>query len=539
MTTPKKILLGVGIAFLLLLIAIIVAVPFLIDVDRHRPRIVAYIEERTGKPTQIGQLTLTIFPTLSIRVDNLVLGNPEGFPEGEFFRAQRIHAVLDRGALRRRQVVITSLEVNDPVINLLSERGKWNFENPPAPAPQPSATEEPEEPAFTFGVIERVSISGGQISAAKLASPTRPGPSYFEAANLSTELNQVNLNAFTNPQSALLAPSPAAGAVVVRSLTLPALIQTAHAQEARPQPAASGNLRADSLRFGSFAVSSVSTGVRMFPREVALDGLNFALYQGRASGDLSFDFSGANPAYAVAAKLTGVNVASLLEAFPEARGKMTGIMDGDITLKGVVTNSPDPLAGATGTGKLIIRDGNIPDLNLNQNLMRLARFTQFGPAEGDPASFSSISADLNIADQRIATQPLTVVGNGVELTAAGSLALAGEGNLAFDGVAKIAAGDNQVSALIANLSGATMEQGKLSLPFTLTGTLEKPNFRLRSATPANALRGIQSLLRGSQTSESTQAPTDAEGQPPSSEPEPTPQRPEDLIKSIPDLFRRR
>jgi len=512
MTTRKKVFIFAGVAFLLLLITLIVAIPFLIDVDRHRPRIAAYIEERTGKPAQIGQLTLTIFPALTIRVDDFVLGNPDGFPEGEFFRAARIYAELERSALRRRQVIIRSLEIDEPVIALLSDaRGKWNFENPPAASPQPSGTAESEEPAFTLGVIERVSITGGEISAAKLVPSGQPGPSYFEAANLATELVQVNLEAFTNPQAAALRPgldsAPVIPAVIPKTATTTfLLLPAAYAQDAQPQPAASGNLSADSLKFGSFAVSSLTTRVRIFPREVALDDLNFGLYGGRAAGGLSFDYSGANPAYAVKAKLTGVNVASMLESFPDARGKMTGTMDGDIDLKGVVTNSPDPLAGATGTGQLSIRDGNLPTLDLNQNLMRLARFTQLGPAEGDPSSFSSIATEFDIADQRIVTRPLTVIGNGVEITAAGSLALAGEGNVAYEGVAKVVAGDNQVSTLIANLSGATFEGGKLSFPFRLTGTLEKPNFRLRSATPGQALRGLQNLLGGSE-----QPP--AEGQP--------------------------
>jgi len=547
MTLRKKVFVFAGVSFLLLLIALIVAIPYLVDVDRHRPRIEAFIEEQTGKPATIGRLTLTVFPTLSIRVDDFVLGNPEGFPKGDFFRATRIYSELDRDALWDRRVIIRSLEINDPVISLLSTaQGKWNFENPPSPAApagpaapgsQPAAAADSSEPAFTLGVIERVSITGGQVTAAKLVSATEAAPSYFEAANLATELVQVNLNAFTAPQSAALSPAPPATVIPSersesRNLHFYSLLPVAYAQDTEPQPAASGTLTADSLRFGSFEVSSVTTRIRLFPREVSLDDLNFGLYQGRAAGGLSFDFSGRNPAYAVAAKLTGVNMASLLESFPSARGKMTGTMDGDIELNGVVTNSPDPLAGASGTGQLSIRDGNLPSLNLNQNLMQLARFTRLGPAEGDPSSFSSIAADFNIANQRIVTQQLHVVGNGVEITAAGSIAIAGAGNLGYEGVANVAAGDNPVGSLIANLSGATFADGKLSFPFTLTGTLDTPNFRLKSATPANTLRGIQRLLGGSQ-----QPP--AEGQPESqtqegqTQPRPSPG---DFVRGLTDIF---
>jgi len=279
------------------------------------------------------------------------------------------------------------------------------------------------------------------------------------------------------------------------------LLPVAYAQDAEypePQPAASGAFTADSVRFGVFAVSSVATRIRLFPRQVSLDDLSFGLYQGNASGGLSFDFSGRNPSYAVAARLTGVDIASLLDAFPGARGKMTGIMDGNFELNGVVTDSPGPLAGASGAGQLSIRDGTLPTLDLNQNLMRLARFTQLGPVAGDPSSFSAIESDFNIANQRITTEQSHVVGNGVEITAAGSIALAGTGNVGYEGTANVAAGNNEVGNLIASLSGATFADGKLSFPFTLTGTLENPNFRLRSATPPNILRGLRSLIGGAQ-----------------------------------------
>ena len=244
MTLRKKVFVFAGVAFLLLLMALIVAVPFLVDVDRHRPRIAAYIEEQTGKPARIGRLTLTIFPTLSVRVDDFVLGNPEGFPEGDFLRASRIYAELGLIELLRGRIGIQALEISDPVISLLSNtRGKWNFENPETPA-EPSAQSaspsdsegEPSEPAFTLGVIERIAITGGQLTAAKLVSPTETAPSYFEATNLAAELAQVDLNSFMDTEYTEL------------------------------RLAASGAFTSESLRFGAFAVSSVAARIRLFPR---------------------------------------------------------------------------------------------------------------------------------------------------------------------------------------------------------------------------------------------------------------------------------
>ncbi len=101
----------------------------LIDVDRYRPRVIAHIREETGKPAEIGRLTLTLFPTLSIRVDDFALGNPGAFPRGHVLKVRRIYAELDRDALWNRQILIKSLKLNDPVVHLLSDaRGRWNFD---------------------------------------------------------------------------------------------------------------------------------------------------------------------------------------------------------------------------------------------------------------------------------------------------------------------------------------------------------------------------------------------------------------------------
>ena len=134
MSKGKKIALGVVIVIVVLIVAAVVVVPMLIDIDRYRPRVIAHIQQETGKPAEIGKLALTIFPTLSIRVDDFALGNPPGFPEGYLIKTKRIYAVVARDALWDRRVVITSLELDEPVISLLSDvRGRWNFENPAKP----------------------------------------------------------------------------------------------------------------------------------------------------------------------------------------------------------------------------------------------------------------------------------------------------------------------------------------------------------------------------------------------------------------------
>jgi len=131
-----------------------------------------------------------------------------------------------------------------------------------------------------------------------------------------------------------------------------------------------------------------------------------------------------------------------------------------------------------------VRNGQLPTLRLNSNLMVLTRLSDVGPASGDPSSFSSVSADLTLANDRVTSRNIKIVGNGLGIEAAGVLALVGEGALEYEGVAEVSAAQNALTTMLAGLSGAKFADGKLSFPFTLGGTLDHPRFALK--TPAGA-----------------------------------------------------
>lgn len=522
MTTGKKVALGVLVFFLLLVVGFAIAVPMLLDVDRYRPLVAQHIEAQTGKPASIGRLALTFLPTLAIRVDDFSLGNPAGFPPGAFLKVRRVNVALDVGALWNRQILIKSLELDRPSLNLLSDvRGRWNFENPPNRRAGKTATT--DKPPFTLGVISKVSINGAELAAANLLPSGRLGPAFFEARGLSTGLEPVDLNAFAGSSSASRI-APASGAPE------PALARwwssIAYAAP-RSAPAAQGRLKADSLRFGTLEVTDVKTKLRLFPKQIYFDDLSFDLYGGRSTGALAVDISSADPRYSTHAQLSGVDVARLFAAFPAARGQMSGKMDGTVKLSGEVSHSPDPLAGMRGNGEVSVRNGQLPSLQLNRNLMTLARLTNLGPAAGDPSSFSSIAADFNIANDKISSQKITVVGNGVDVDGSGSVSLAGEGVLDYQGVARLAAAQNAVSNFLQGLTGATLENGKLTFPFNVAGTLSNPKFLIKSlgrGGQLNALKGLGTAGAGQQAGSS---------------PGQTPQQPADLVQGLAGLFKKK
>src|SRR4029077_11495679 len=109
----------VGIAAILLL-ALILVVTALVNVDRYRPQVISYLQEKTGKQDEIGRLALTFFP-VTIHIDHISVKNPAIIDTGYIVQVARINAEPSLGALLHRQVVIKSLVLEDPVLNLTSD----------------------------------------------------------------------------------------------------------------------------------------------------------------------------------------------------------------------------------------------------------------------------------------------------------------------------------------------------------------------------------------------------------------------------------
>jgi uncharacterized protein involved in outer membrane biogenesis len=430
----KTCLIMLGIAALLFLVLIFVG-PALIRMDRYRPQVISYLQGKTGKQVEIGRLGLTFFP-LSIQIDNFGVKNPPLFPAGYIFKAARIDAEFNLGALLRRRVAIRSLVLEDPVVNMTSDPdGPWNFENPQAKV---------SEGTLPLGVISRVQIKRGQLVASNLLPSDAQGPIFFEAHDISGELEQVNLIGIINPSSSSMDGQ--------------------------------GSLKTGLLRFGSVEVRNLESKMRLEARHVFFTDVKAEVYGGSAAGDLTFDLSGKNMNFRTNVRLSGINVAQLLAAFPNGGGKMTGKMEGDVKLGGEIAHSLRPLAGIHGAGHVTVRNGQVPSLKLNANLMKLAHFNDLGPAKNDPSAFNLITTDLELDNQRISSRVIDIDGYGVDVDGSGSVSVSGSDELNYRGLAEITTKEGFFTNTIARMSGAALVDGKLQFPFRIGGTIDNPIF---------------------------------------------------------------
>ncbi|MGH9352685.1 MAG: AsmA family protein [Terriglobia bacterium] len=450
------------------IVACVVVAPRLFQVDRYRPYVISLIEQKTGRHVEIGRLGLTVFPSITIRVDNLAISNPPGFPAGDWLRVNRINARLDAGALWHHQIVIHSLELTGPALSLLSDaHGRWNYEaqpsqrlaaDPPAgAAPQAENLRDPpagpaDPPLFSLQEISGVSLKDGSLAMANLTPNGEPGPPAVEAQGISTNLKNINLAAFANPHAA-----------------------------AADVPAATGELHLKSLGAGILRMENVTSAIQAAPTAIQLNNVKFDFYGGHGRANILLNLGAPVLQYTAQGELSGVNAGNLLANFPQARGQMTGTLESRFTFSGDSRSSPDPWSGKQGQGTLTVRKGRLPKLQLDKAMLNLARIAQMGPVSGDPSAFSVISLDWQLAHDSITTRNVHMDGNGMALEGSGTVDLTGAGRLNYQGVAEITAQKNALTNILADVSGATFARGKLGVPFTLEGTLAKPQFRLKTS----------------------------------------------------------
>jgi AsmA-like C-terminal region len=326
--------------------------------------------------------------------------------------------------------------LDNPVIHLISDPdGPWNFENPQA---------EGSRKAFPLGRIAVVQIKRGQVTASNLLPSDAPGPTLFEADDISSELAHVNLGGILNPSSSSVDGE--------------------------------GTLKAGRLRFGAVHATNVNAKVRLEARQVVFGNVTAAMYGGGVNGELVFKLSGKTPSFATRAQVHGFEVAHLVSAFGSGRRMITGKMAGDLTLTGEVEHSSHPLAGLRGVGHVMVRNGEVPSLELNANLMKLMHFNDLGPAKDNPSAFNLISTDLQLANLRIVSTKIDIDGYGVDIDGSGSVSVAGSDELNYNGVAQITTKQDFFTNTFARLSGATLVDGKLTFPFHIGGTIENPSF---------------------------------------------------------------
>ena len=170
--SPIVKIVGIAIA---VLIVIIIAIPFLINVNNFRPQIESNLGSALGRPVKVGNLSLSILSG-SVGADELSIADDPKFSPSPFIQAKKLEVGVEIFPLIfSKQLNVTKIVIDEPVIALLRDRdGVWNFSslgNQSAQTAKP-ADKSSSTPANLS--IAKLDLNDGTISLGSVPNKRKP-----------------------------------------------------------------------------------------------------------------------------------------------------------------------------------------------------------------------------------------------------------------------------------------------------------------------------------------------------------------------------
>ena len=155
-----KILLGLFVVLLL----VVLAVPYFVNVDRYRDTIADALAKQTGRKVTVGSIHARLFPGAGVTVAELHIGNPPGFPVGDLVGADEIRVNVALAPLLHGTIHVNSVDMVRPKLTLLTDSsGKNNYTfaaSDPSAAPAKSSD---SSSSMTLDQIDSINLTGAEI----------------------------------------------------------------------------------------------------------------------------------------------------------------------------------------------------------------------------------------------------------------------------------------------------------------------------------------------------------------------------------------
>jgi len=439
----------VSLLVLAAMVAVILLLPFFLDVDRFRPQIVSILEKETGRRVQIGKIRARFFPSVGLVVEEVRIGHPAAFAEGDFLSADAVRANLAWGPLFRRELQFSSIEILHPRLALLEDdrgRTSYDFSTPKKAAKAPVGS------GFRLGDIDYIALDDLELIFGRVAGTRRQVVPSVRAWKIRGRLSDVALD--TKRLRQWRAESDLSGirvearglkgpiefrsgefhlrdgaieskfeADLARAARVKGAFRVANVEKAvaefdlsapvldldqilgegvagesagrasapAPQPRKSellarGRLNVERLRWAPYEASSARAEVRIFTDRVEFWPAGASVAGGSLGVSARIDRRQTPERFSANIEVRNLDVGKLLSASPETRGKLSGT--GELTVQLFGSFGPAFANALIGSGSLSIRDGKLPGFNLGgtmQSLAKLQHVLNLGGGAGVPS----------------------------------------------------------------------------------------------------------------------------------------------------------
>src|SRR5215469_13385662 len=115
-----------AIVVIVIIVGLLLALPHIIDVNQYRGQIQSELQQRLGRPVQLGDLSLGVFP-VRVEANNVTIGDDPSFRSTvPFAQVSQLDVSVKLFPLLAKNIEIDSLELKRPRIELIRDaKGVW------------------------------------------------------------------------------------------------------------------------------------------------------------------------------------------------------------------------------------------------------------------------------------------------------------------------------------------------------------------------------------------------------------------------------
>jgi AsmA protein len=509
-------------------LVLLIALPFLINVNSFRPKIEAEASSALGRQVTVGDLSLSIL-TGSVGADNIAIADDPAFSKAPFITAKSLKVGVELMPLiLSKQLKVTEIALDQPEITLLkAANGTWNFSSLGGASAKKTAEPKSGESVPSDLSVGKLRLNDGKLVVGKANSSGKP--QVYDKVNIAVTSFSANsqfpfqltaqlpgggdadISGKAGPISAAdAAKTPFETAVKVNNMDIAAsgFIDKASGiaglanfdgtlNSTGSQAKAIGTFTGTKLTLSPKGTPAPKVVVIKHTVEVDLDKQIARLTQGdvaigKAQAHLTGTVQTQGETQVANLKLNAPNMpVEELEAMLPALGV---VLPSGSHLKGGTLSANLDIAGPMDklviTGPVRLADTSLAGFDLGSKMGALSAFAGKAVSKPDTAIRNfSLNARVTPANTEASNINLDVPAIGV-ITGAGTVSPAGA--LDFKMLANLSGG------MVGGLNKvASMGSGKNGVPFAIHGTTSDPHFvpdmgGMAGSLASDAMKGLAS-----------------------------------------------
>lgn len=192
MAKALKLLFGLFGLVIGLVVVAMIALPLVFDPNDHKDRLVALVEEKTGRSLEIeGDIDLSVFPWLGADIGTTRLGNAPGFEAMHMATMQGVELRVRLLPLLRKEVEVDTLRLAGLELYLEKDsKGRTNYQDllESTDAAAESKDDDADEPGDGLAELE---VRGIDISGARLSWDDRQSKQRYELSDIALTTGEI------------------------------------------------------------------------------------------------------------------------------------------------------------------------------------------------------------------------------------------------------------------------------------------------------------------------------------------------------------